>query len=383
MSFSKPTIIVNAHTPQALEMFSSLGNVCALETTAITNESVRRAEILIVRSETRIDEQLLKGSSVRFVGTVTAGTDHLDKEYLASKGILWSSAPGSNSNSVAEYVAAALLVWSGKTGESLEGKTLGVVGVGNVGSKVVRIAKAFGMNVVLNDPPLARTTGESRYLSLDEAISADVISLHVPLIKEGVDATYHLFDEERLMKIQRGAVLINTSRGAVVESAALQRALTSHQLSTAILDVWEHEPDINVDVLTQVMIGTPHIAGYSLDGKLNALKKVYDDVCKFLGTFPGRNLSSSTQATKIIVPPSFTDTLEIVAFVVNEAYNIEIDDAALRKLPVIPKCERGGYFRRLRAEYRNRREFGTMVVRLSGIQETAKTPLQTLGFNVQ
>ncbi|MBI5216786.1 MAG: 4-phosphoerythronate dehydrogenase [Ignavibacteriae bacterium] len=377
-----PTIIVNAHTPQAVELFSRLGNVVPLETSLITNETVKKADVLIIRSETKIDKHLLDESSVRFVGTVTAGTDHLDTGYLASKGIIWTSAPGSNSNSVAEYVVAAMLVWSERIGKSLKGKTLGVVGVGNVGSKVVRFAQALGMNVLLNDPPLARVGDTSSFLSLDELMNADIITIHVPLTNEGVDRTYHLFNEERLRNMKRGSVLINTSRGAVVETAALLRALTSNHVSTALLDVWEGEPNIPVDVLTQVMLGTPHIAGYSLDGKLNALRNIYRDVSLFLGKTSDANFHGDEQSTKIIIPGTLTDTQAIVAYAVNKAYNIEVDDTALRRIVTVPTNEQGSYFRKLRASYRTRREFNQFTVHLSREQASARKILETLGFNV-
>ncbi|HEY4613263.1 MAG TPA: 4-phosphoerythronate dehydrogenase, partial [Bacteroidota bacterium] len=286
MTSRAPTIVVNRNTPSAIETFSHLGTVVALDTSDVTREAVRDADVLIVRSETRVNRDLLEGSAVRFVGTVTIGTDHIDLEYLKSKSIAFVNAPGSNSNSVAEYIAAALLVWSRRTGEALSGKTLGVVGVGNVGSKVVRVARALGMTALLCDPPLARATSDRMYRSLDELMEADFISLHVPLTTDEPDATYHLFDAARVGKMKRGSILLNTARGSVVETEALRNALSSKYLSTAIFDVWEGEPVVDVDVLHHVMIGTPHIAGYSLDGKLNALRMVYESACKFLNASP-------------------------------------------------------------------------------------------------
>ncbi|MBM2845533.1 MAG: Erythronate-4-phosphate dehydrogenase, partial [Bacteroidetes bacterium] len=285
-------IVVNRNTPAVVETFSRLGKVIALDTHEVTRESVRNADVLVVRSETRVDRGLLDGSRVRFVGTVTIGTDHVDLEYLAANGIGFASAPWSNANSVAEYITA-LLVWSKRTGEALNGKTIGVVGVGNVGSRVVRVARALGMNVILNDPPLARKTGDPAFLPLDELMGAGVLTLHVPLARSGSDATYHLFDETRLCRMKRGSVLINTSRGAVVETNALRAVLASKQLSTAILDVWEDEPGIDLTLLNNVMLGTAHIAGYSLDGKLNALRMVYGEVCRFLGVSVEPDVPSS------------------------------------------------------------------------------------------
>lgn len=377
-----PTIVVNKHTPAVVEAFSHLGTVVPLDTLEVTAETVRKADLLIVRSETKVNAQLLEGSSVRFVGTVTIGTDHVDEDYLASRRITFVSAPGSNSNSVAEYLAAALLAWSRKTGSPLAGKTIGVVGVGNVGSKVARVARVLGMNVILNDPPLARKTGNPQYRPIEELYDADFITLHVPLTKEGPDATYHLFDKKKISFLRKGSVLINTSRGPVVEAEALLAALREGHLSAAILDVWEGEPVINTELLREVMIGTPHIAGYSLDGKLNACRMVYEAACRFVGVEPQWhiNTSLSPEEATIILPPSITETMDIVASAVKQAYDIEHDDQTLRKLLALDAAEHKTYFMKLRAEYRIRREFFNRVVVLSASQMSAKPILEGLGF---
>jgi erythronate-4-phosphate dehydrogenase len=378
-----PLIVVNKNTPLAVETFSRIGKVIALDTLEVSRDAVHDAEILVVRSETKVDRELLDESSVRFVGTVTIGTDHIDLSYLTSRGIAFASAPGSNSNSVAEYIVAALLLWSQRTGEALQEKTIGIVGVGNVGSKVECVARALGMNVLLNDPPLARKTGNPSFLPLQELMDADVLTLHVPLTKSGPDATYHLFDEARINKMKRGAVLINTSRGAVVETNALHRALSLGRLSTAILDVWEGEPKIDVRLLNEVMLGTAHIAGYSLDGKVNALRMVYKAVCQYLNVpsgpkvEPEKDLGSDMQ---ILTPEGVTDERDILLHAVRQAYDIELDDQMLRRITSLPEKELGEYFMRLRAEYRIRREFFNKVVELSPEQAHARGILSELGF---
>ena len=379
-----PKIVVNKHTPSVFEAFSHLGKVVALETLAVTREAVRDADILVVRSETKVNEQLLEGSSVKFVGTVTIGTDHVDERYLASKGITFVSAPGSNSNSVKEYIASALCVWSRRTGAPLAGKTIGVVGVGNVGSKVASAARTLGLNVVLNDPPLRRKTGDEKYRPLDELMDADFITIHVPLTKSGDDATFHLFNEARIGKMKRGAVLINTSRGPVVETNALVDALSSHHLSASILDVWEGEPVLNTELLSRVLIGTPHIAGYSLDGKLNACRMVYEAACRFLGVQPAWNIDTSmtSESARIAVPSGMSETNEIVRSAVKQAYDIELDDTLLKKTSSLDINEHGRYFMKLRAEYRIRREFPNRCVELSSTQSDAVNILQGLGLRI-
>jgi erythronate-4-phosphate dehydrogenase len=381
---SQPKIVVNKHTPSVVEAFTHLGKVIALETLAVTREAVRDADILVVRSETKVNEQLLEGSSVKFVGTVTIGTDHVDERYLASKGITFVSAPGSNSNSVKEYIASALCVWSRRTGAPLAGKTIGVVGVGNVGSKVARAARTLGLNVMLNDPPLSRITGDEKYRPLDELMDADFITIHVPLTKSGDDATFHLFNEARIGKMKRGAVLINTSRGPVVETNALVDALSSHHLSASILDVWEGEPVLNTELLSRVLIGTPHIAGYSLDGKLNACRMVYEAACRFLGVQPAWNIDTSmtSESARIAVPSGMSETNEIVRSAVKQAYDIELDDTLLKKTSSLDINEHGRYFMKLRAEYRIRREFPNRCVELSSTQSDAVNILQGLGLRI-
>jgi erythronate-4-phosphate dehydrogenase len=275
-------------------------------------------------------------------------------------------------------------VWSHRTGIPLAGKMIGIVGVGNVGSKVASAARALGLNVVLNDPPLGRTTGDSNYRPLDELMDADFITIHVPLTRSGNDATFHLFDDARINKMKRGAVLINTSRGPVVETNALIDALSSHHLSASILDVWEGEPVLNTELLSRVLIGTPHIAGYSLDGKLNACRMVYEAVCRFLGVLPAWKIDPSLppDTARITVPSGMTETNEIVRSVIGQAYDIELDDALLRKTESLDASEHGRYFMKLREEYRIRREFFNRHVELPSVYSEAANILQALGFRI-
>jgi len=377
-----PKIVVNKHTPAAVEAFSQLGTVVALDTLQVTNEAVRDADLLVVRSETKVDRTLLEGSRVKFIGTVTIGFDHVDTDYLASRGIAFANAPGCNANSVADYMAAALLTWSRRVGSSLRGKGFGIVGVGHVGSKVEKVARALGMNVILNDLPLARQTRDEKYRPLDELMEADFVTLHVPLTTTGVDPTYHLFDASRIRRMKRGSVLLNTSRGAVVETKALSDALASKHLSAAILDVWEGEPEISLELLSRIMLGTPHIAGHSLDGKLNGCRMIYEDAARFLRMTPAWRFGAplTLEEAQIPVPPEPEDEWDVVHDVVREAYDIEFDDHLLRKLNEMKQSDRPGHFMRLRAEYRIRREFFNRTVALGPHQASAVPVLEGLGF---
>jgi erythronate-4-phosphate dehydrogenase len=376
-------IVVNKNTPRATEAFGQLGTVRPMKTEEITPDTVQDADILVVRSETRVDRQLLEGSKVKFVGTVTIGTDHCDLDYLRSRSIGFASAPGSNSNSVAEYVAAALLTWSQRTRQGLSGKSIGIVGVGNVGKKVARVAQLLGLNVLLNDPPLQRLTGDSSYIPLDDLMEADFVSLHVPLTRTGKDATYHSFDENRFGRMKRGSVLINTSRGGVIETSALRAAISSGHLSTAILDVWEGEPRIDTALLDRVMLGTPHIAGYSLDGKLNAVQMVAEEVARFLNVpfeWAGDAGESESHAARIHAPDSAGQVEQLLNHIVHQAYDIELDDYLLRKIMLLLPAHQGEYFMKLRAEYRTRREFSNRVVDIPEGSEELKQVLHDLGF---
>ena len=378
-------IVVNKHTPYVVQAFNKIGKVSALDSCEITKESVRDADILIVRSETRVDANLLEGSNVKFVGTVTIGTDHVDEEYLKKNGITFVSAPGSNANSVSEYVTAALLELSLRLSFSLHKKTLGIVGVGNVGSKVWRKAEALGMRVLLNDPPLQRQGSKLPLHSLDEIMEADIITLHVPFTRTGQDSTYHFFDETRIGKMKRNAILINTSRGGVVETEGLKRALIEKHLLTAVLDVWEKEPNIDTALLNLALFGTPHIAGYSLDGKINALRMNYDAVCNFLSIPVDQYIDSlipDPALPGIRVDTIQTPTEKILRDVVEKCYDISLDDKLLRKVLSLDGQERGMYFSKLRAEYRVRREFFNTKLTVSDELKDVKNIFQQLGFKV-
>jgi erythronate-4-phosphate dehydrogenase len=378
-------IVADRNTPHVEDAFGRLGDVIAVETSDITPRLVRDADVLLVRSEVKVDRGLLDGSSVRFVGTVTIGFDHLDTAYLDARKIRWANAPGCNANSVAEYITAALFTLAGRFGISLRGSTLGVVGVGNVGSKVVRRAEALGMKVIMNDPPLERATGYQRYRPIDELMQADIITVHVPLTRGGEDPTYHLFDDDRLRRMKSGAMLINTSRGGVVATKPLEDALAEGRLSAAVLDVWEHEPEIDVALLQRVALGTSHIAGYSLDGKMNAVRMVYNALCSFLSVDP-------ITLPPFVLPPPDVDRivfqanggsdLAALAPLISSCYDIGKDDRRLRGILALPVPERGGYFLSLRREYPVRREFRATTVSLPQTHAATADLLRELGFAV-
>jgi erythronate-4-phosphate dehydrogenase len=377
-------ILADENIPFAREAFSTLGDVEMISGRSATREMLRDCDVFACRSVTKIGRELLEGSRVRFVGTATIGFDHVDVGYLRERGIAFASAPGSNANSVAEYIAAAMLVLARRGGFTLEGTTIGVVGVGNVGSRVVNKAEALGMRVLQNDPPLARQTGDPRFLPLDALLDADFLTFHVPLTREGPDATHHLVDAAFLRRMKPSAVLLNSSRGAVVDGSALRDALGRRRIAAAVLDVWEGEPVFDAELLAEVAIGTPHVAGYSFDGKVAATEMIYRAACEAIGVAP-------TWDPAAIMPPPGHPRLEIQCAgradedVLREAvltvYDIEADDRALRQSPQSP-AERGAYFDRLRRVYPERREFHNTTLALSGASERLKAKLAGIGFRV-
>jgi len=377
-------IVADENIPCVREAFSHLGKITLLPGRAMSREALLDAELLLIRAVTKVDANLLHDTAIRFVATATIGTDHVDLNYLAQQGIAFTSAAGSNANSVAEYVMAALLHHAVKHELSLAKLTLGIVGAGHIGSCVAKMATGLGMKVLLNDPPLARETRDPKFLPLAALMEADIITLHTPLTHTGEDATFHLFDRARLKKMKRGSALFNTCRGEVVDNAALKEILQSGHLRSAVLDVWENEPEINTELLQLVEIGTPHIAGYSLDGKLNGTNQIYHAARKFLGVAPQWQME---KAMPVVAEPNIRleknlgtnekklDTL------IKRVYDITADDRRLRAALNIPPGERARYFDELRKKYPVRREFHNYVVELFENDHHLRDQFKTLDFN--
>ena len=351
---------------------------------AITASDVRGAEMLIVRSVTRVNEALLAGSRVRFVGTATIGTDHVDADWLARQGIEFVSAPGSNAESVAQYIASALTYAAARRGVALSQCSIGIVGVGHCGSRVARVAGALGMNVFLNDPPLARQTGDPCYRPLDELFDCDFLTLHVPLTREGSDPTWHLIDEDAMRRLNPRAILINACRGNVVDDTALQSRLASGQLGGAILDTWASEPAIWPELARLVLLGTPHIAGYSFDGKVAGLRMIYEAACKWLGqTAEPLHLDLPVPSVpQIDIDAGGRSADSILIEIVQAAYSIEQDSARLMAELTGDRQAMAAAFDRLRRDYPIRREFAATTAHLQGGPDGLRKRIEMLGFRV-
>jgi erythronate-4-phosphate dehydrogenase len=287
---------------------------------------------------------------------------------------------------VKEYIVAALLYLSRTHGFSLKGKTIGVVGVGNVGSKVVKAAEILGMTVLQNDPPLARQTGGKQFVPLTAILSADFITVHVPLTKNGDDPTYHMFNREKFHQVKLGAVFMNSSRGAVVETNSLKEIIAMKRTAATVIDVWEKEPNIDADLLPLTSIATPHIAGYSLEGKLNAVRMIRETLCRYFSISsawdPKDDLPYAGN-TDIYVSKELLPAEEILHRVVKSAYDITFDDEQMRKIPSLSPEDRAKYFRKLRTGYRVRREFTNWTVHLPKVHESLEQTLKLLGFKTK
>ncbi len=379
-------IIADNNIPYAEQAFAHLGEVRLVQGRGLTADDVAGADVLLLRSTVKINMELLAKCEPRFVGTATIGTDHVDREYLASRGIPFASAPGSNADSVAEYWSCAVLLVAARLGWLLAGRTIGVVGVGNVGRRIVRRARALGMDVLKCDPPLARHSGSDQYRPLDELLEAsDIITMHVPLNREGEDSTLHLADESFFEKLKPGSVFVNTSRGQVHSTTALRKAIDSGKLTAAILDVWEGEPQVDVDLMARVDVATPHIAGHSLDGKVGGTHMLYRKTCEILGVKeqwkPTRSLPTPEQPRLELDGDVFDAQLTATEAALT-IYPLADDDRRMRETLTMPEAERAAHFTSMRTNYPVRRGFHNIKIALTGGSMEQRQALAGLGFQV-
>ena len=360
----------------ALEPYAEVVYLPGAQTTA---EVVKDADALITRTRTICNEALLAGSSVKAIATATIGFDHIDTAWCEANGIAWSNAPGCNSWSVKQYISSVLAVLAQRHGLRLDALTLGVVGVGNVGSKVAEVGRAFGMRVLLNDPPRQRAEGPGAFTDLDTLLEeSDIVTVHVPLTRSGADATWHLFDAGRLACMRPSQILINSSRGPVVDNAALRDTLRNGGLKAAVLDVWEGEPDLDPELVGLLDIATPHIAGYSADGKANGTTMSVRYLAKQLGLpltdWTASGVPAPEQPLCFTLDASGKSAQEVLAEAVLYTYDVRRDSDALRADL--------GAFERLRGDYMIRREPSAFTLALLGGTPELASRLETIGFKV-
>lgn len=369
-------ILVDENMPYARELFSRLGEVKAVPGRPIPLAELDDADALMVRSVTKVNEALLSGKAVKFVGTATAGTDHVDDAWLKQAGIGFSAAPGCNAIAVVEYVFSSLLMLAERDGFMLADRTVGIVGVGNVGSRLQKRLEALGIRTLLCDPPRADRGDEGDFRTLDELVAeCDVLTFHTPLFKDGPYKSLHLADDTLIGRLKPGSILINACRGPVVDNAALLQRLQAGQDLSVVLDVWEPEPDLNVTLLEKVDIATAHIAGYTLEGKARGTTQVFEAYSTFIGK------SQQVALDTLLPTPEFgritlhgpldQGTLKRLVHLV---YDVRRDDALLRKVAGMP-----GEFDKLRKHYIERREWSSLYVMCD--EAAAATLLHKLGFN--
>ncbi|NQU39901.1 MAG: 4-phosphoerythronate dehydrogenase [Lentisphaerae bacterium] len=389
-------IVAAKNMPFVAEAFGTLGNVTLLDGRAISADDVRDADLLVTRSTTPITPALLDGSAVRFYGTATIGTDHIDIPYLDGRGIPWCSAAGCNANSVSEYVTAALLCLGQKHDITLAGKTIGIVGIGNVGTRVVEKAAALGLTVLPNDPPRERrgapcpSTPDTRHPTpwtplRDLLPQSDIVTLHTPLTREGEDATFHLADDAFFAALKPGCIFINAARGSIVDTDALLRAMEQGIVAHAVIDTWEGEPDFRTDLLDVAALASPHIAGYSFEGKYMGTVMVYREACRALGVAP-------TWTPDALLPPPVVPTIIADPDLPTEAalwklvhalYDIEADDARMRAIPGRgDEPTRRTHFDALRKAYPIRREFRFTIVDAARTIPPLQRAIRALGFTL-
>jgi erythronate-4-phosphate dehydrogenase len=378
-------IVADSSIARVREAYGDLGDLVLRPGRSINADDVRDADALVIRSTTRVNAELLDGSRVRFVGATVVGTDHMDLEYLNDRGIAHTSAPGSNAVSVREWFAAAVLLTAGRRGWRLGDKTIGVIGVGNVGGRVARLCDALGMRVLRNDPPRARATGDAIYRPIDELFDADIITLHTPLTRTGDDATRHLADAAFFERLKPGVLFVNAARGGVTDTRALADALDRGHVADALLDVWEGEPGIDADLVPNVAVATAHIAGHSYDGKVRGAEMIRTALCDHFNLDPPWDPWPTMPP-----PPTPTHAVDatgrgdedVLRDVVLASYDIKADDANLRKIADAAPDQRAAYFDRLRADYPVRREFVATSVRAQGASPGLIRKLDALGFTV-
>ena len=375
-------LAVDERVPYWKDAFAHLGEIRPFTGRKLASDQVRDVDALVVRSITPVNASLLEGSSVRFVGTASVGMDNLDQDYLKSRGIHFTNAAGSNANAVAQYFTAALLVVADRRGWDLRRKTVGIVGVGHIGSLVEKNARALGMEVLLCDPPLRESTGNARYGYLSDALNAEILTFHVPLTTAGPYPTRHMVDRQLLGQLTPHQFLMNTSRGPVFNGPDLETGLRQGKIAGAILDVWEGEPRIDVPLLDLVDLGTSHIAGFSLDGKVRGTEMVLQELCTFFGLANRWETRALYPEPVRICPQKGTTGQQALLSVVLQAYDILRDDANLRALRYLPQQEAASAFDRLRDEYAFHPEFHHFVVELGAADRDLAACLSRLGFEV-
>ncbi len=376
-------ILADQNIPFAQQAFAQFGDVSTFVGRDLTAQDVRDADILLVRSVTKVNAALLEQANVKFVASATIGTDHIDLRYLQQRNIAFANAPGSNATSAAEYVLAALLYFAQQQHAAIEQYRFGIVGYGNVGSRVARLFRALGLPCEIYDPPRQQRHDDIDYSDWETICACDVITAHVPLTKTGDYPTHKMFNREFFASLKPGALFINTARGGAVDETALHERLQSNNALHLILDVWQNEPRIDHDLLRATMLGTPHIAGYAYDGKLRGTEMIYQGACQHFAVAPQWTMQSVLQDARTRIAPVIQgDWLTTLQQLVKQAYDIKQDDSALRKILSMDSAQAAQHFDALRKNYPLRREFAHFEIDTEQLTVEQQNVLRQLGFHV-
>lgn len=371
-------ILCDIALPNSVEVFSQYGEVALKNGRQINAGDLVDVDVLIIRSITKVNEDLLsKANKLKFVGTATAGMDHIDTALLDKKGIAYSNAQGSNCESVGDYILSVLLVLAEKYSISFEGKSIGIVGCGFVGSQVYNKAKALGLTIVKNDPPRFKAGDKTCSATLDEALACDIVTLHVPLIQDGEYKTLHLIDEQNLLKLKPNAIFINASRGNVVDNEALSEFLEKRSDIKVWLDVFEGEPEINCKkLLSQVDGATAHIAGYSYESKRRANVMLAFTLAKVLKLEePKAYVMPKPEIESTTLGKVENLDLDLIRRLVFSVYDVRRDSLMFKNCFKNAKS-----FDAMRSNYRERRELSSL--HLLNVEDKFKEQLSLLGFSV-
>ncbi|WP_289027835.1 4-phosphoerythronate dehydrogenase [uncultured Paraglaciecola sp.] len=346
--------------PYATEFFAELGECQVFSHKTVNAEMLADADVLLTRSTTKVNQALLcKSEQVQFVGTATAGTDHVDKAYLASKGIPFTSAGGCNAVAVAEYVLSAIFVMAKRLDWQVADKTVGIVGAGNVGTVLANVLTVLGIKHKLCDPPLADNGDSRKFVNIEQIMDCDVISLHVPYVADGPYITEDLFDAKRLSQLNENQLLINACRGEVVNNQAALALFKQGKKLNLVLDVWDNEPNIKAELVPYIALATAHIAGHTIEGKARGTEMLYFALCKQLDVQPTKKLSDYLPLAKDSQKslPDSEEFWDVIEHLVLDVYDISVDDAQFKTKHVGAES-----FRYIRKHYPIRREFSAMTV---------------------
>tara|TARA_R110000824_G_scaffold288508_3_gene476770 strand:- start:97881 stop:99023 length:1143 start_codon:yes stop_codon:yes gene_type:complete len=373
--------IVADENISGLEHFEKIASLTKIAGRDISPQAIRQADAILVRSVTKIDKELLDKSSVKFVGSTTSGIDHVDTNFLEQENIKFAYAPGSNANSVVQYVVACLALLSEKHGFDWRKLSVGIVGAGNIGSLLAYYLDKLSINFVIYDPFLdSKHPLAEHFVSFHEVLRQEVISLHTPLTTSGPEPSYHLFNAELIQKLKPDTILINAARGAVIDNQGLLSRLVDKQAGPlhCVLDVWENEPDISLPLLAQVEIGTCHIAGYSLEGKEQGTEQIYQAFTDFFGLHQADKYPLSQEKMPLKVDLVGKNPLQEINQSILAAYEIHIDHQQLQQLL---NDNAVNSFDLLRKGYPLRREFPCYQLDYSAYSAEAENTLRKLGFS--